>query len=71
MVDGRGWLGRTALHCVAYDGPIGAVRFLVEHGADVNLRDEDGFTPSGLASLRRRQEIVELLSEYGTESVEE
>jgi ankyrin repeat protein len=44
---------------------------LLEHGADVNARDEDGNTPSQLASRDGHPEIVELLSEYRAESVKE
>jgi ankyrin repeat protein len=45
------------------------VRLPLEHGADVNARDESGDTPSQLGSRRSHHEIVELLSEYGAESV--
>jgi len=68
MIDPRGRRGWTALHLAAKYGRIGAVRLLLEHGADVNVRDGNGYTPSQLGS---RQEIVELLSAYGAESVEE
>jgi ankyrin repeat protein len=59
--------GRTALHRAVLEGEIQAVRLLLEHGADVNVRDNSGGTPS-----RRRgyHEIVELLSGYGAGSVQ-
>ena len=44
---------------------IQALRLLLEHGADVNVRNKIGRTPIQLASLLRLQEAVELLSEYG------
>ena len=58
--------GATSLHCAVGDGNIQAVRLLLEHGADVHARDKRGKTPS---QLTKQQEIVELLSESGAESV--
>ena len=43
------------------------VRLLLEHGADVNARDGSGHTPFQCTG---KQEILELLSEYGAESVQ-
>ena len=42
------------------------VRLLLERGADVNVRDKDGTTASQHAD---KQEVVELLTEYGAKSV--
>ena len=61
--------GRTLLHVVVEMGGIRAVRLLLEHGADVNVRDKDGRTPSELGSRWGQQEIVNLLSEYSAKSV--
>jgi ankyrin repeat protein len=59
--------GNTPLHLAVEKGNIQAVRLLLEYGADVSARDRDGRSPS---QLTREQEIVELLSKYGAESVE-
>ena len=56
----------TPLHFAVSVGDIQIVRVLLEHGADVNARDCLGDTPS---QCTRQQEILELLSEYGAESV--
>jgi hypothetical protein len=63
--------GDNALHLAVEMGNIQAVRLLLEHGADVNARNKDGLTPSqtGSQHWQGRDEIVELLSEYGAESV--
>jgi hypothetical protein len=39
---------------------------LLKHGADVNARDKFGRTPSRFTT---RWDMLELLSEYGSESV--
>ena len=66
MIDARDKRGRTSLHEAVEGGDIQFVRLLLEHGADVNARDESGETPSHYTI---QKEILELLSEYGAESV--
>ena len=36
------YLGRTPLHWSAENGHVAVVKYLVDHGADVNIQDEDG-----------------------------
>ncbi len=67
LIDARIFAGRTALHYAAVNNQVEAARLLLEHGADVNARDIFGNTPSHYGNA----EIVELMSEYGGESVEE
>ncbi len=69
VVDARCYSNTTALHWAAQRGRTQVARLLLENGADVNVRDEFGITPSQLGS--RYPEIVELLSAYGAEYVEE
>jgi ankyrin repeat protein len=69
LIDVRGLGGWTALHYAAWSNNIQVAQLLLEHGADVNVRDELGETPSQLGSLFRHDTIVELLSVYGAESV--
>ena len=65
-IDVRDDEGRAPLHITVESGTIQAARLLLEHGADVNARDDAGRTPSQVTT---RQEILELLSEYGSASV--
>jgi hypothetical protein len=66
VIDARDDDGRTPLSWAVGSGRIQTARFLLKRGADVNARDESGKTPSQYTT---QQEILELLSEYGSESV--
>jgi hypothetical protein len=66
-IEARSVFGSTALHAAVRGGEVQAVRLLLEHGADVNARDSRGWTPYRSKSTLR-QEMVELLAEYGAES---
>ncbi len=69
LIDSRNMFGKTPLHWAVLKGTTQVVRLLLERGADVNTRDELGGTPS--QNLRDQDsEIAQLLSEYGTKSVE-
>ena len=49
-------------------GKIDLVKYLVEHGADVNLsNDHHSTTPLTIACLNRNKEIVEYLLEHGAD----
>ena len=53
-------------------GRVGVVRLLLEQGADPNLRDSSGLTPSECVSDGEgKEEILQLLSEYGAKSVKD
>ena len=66
VVDARENNGETSLFRAVKDGRIEVARLLLEHSADVNARDKSGKTPSQCTT---QQDILELLSEYGAESV--
>ena len=54
--------GETPLYKASEQGHVDVVRLLLEHGADPNISDKFGKTPSDMAS---GHEIVQLLSEFG------
>ena len=56
--------GNTPLHRASRSGRIELVRLLVEHGANVEVRDNQGRTPMDVASGEKRDEIVKLLLEH-------
>ena len=69
-VDAQTDNGETPLHGAVKDvSYVQAARLLLEHGADVNARDKKGRTPFQLTDSYQ-QEVRQLLSEYGAESVE-
>ena len=67
VIDFRDEEGRTPLNLAVQCGEVQCARLLLKHYADVNARDKSGKTPSQYAT---RQDILKLLSEYGSESVE-
>jgi len=60
-VNEPGPKGRTALHYAAAAGFLEVITILLEHGADTQVRDQQGETPLGLARRYNRTAAVRLL----------
>ena len=54
---------RTPLHAASYEGHIDVARLLLAHGADADVKDEDGDTPVADAKSRGHSAVVALLVE--------
>ena len=55
----------TSLHWAARGGDVQLVQLLLDNGADVNAHNRYDETPSQFASGPKKQEVLNLLSEYG------
>lgn len=63
------WLGITPLHQFARKGEVEKARWFIEHGADLNARDEDiCSTPLGWAAKYGQLEMVKLLLRHGAKT---
>ncbi|KAI0269072.1 ankyrin repeat-containing domain protein, partial [Russula aff. rugulosa BPL654] len=56
--------GFTPLHQASANGRIEIVRLLIEHGANVEAKNDEGETPLDVARVVQREEIIKLLSEH-------
>ena len=54
---------KTALHIACKVGDEEVIKLLVEHGADINACDGDGFTPLQLAAIHGNMQVVKKLVE--------
>ena len=61
-INAPGELGNTALHEAVSQGHIDVVHILLEFGARTDIRNEFGDTAADIASLRKRDEILALLT---------
>ena len=55
----------TALHCAAKNGNCTTVALLLEHKANINIRDKDGRTPLACAVIKLKIEVVRCLISKG------
>lgn len=60
-------LGFTLLHHAVIAQNLHAIRYLLEHGADVNVKGWRGMTPLHLAFAKREHAAQKLLKEFGSD----
>lgn len=65
--DTRDKCDRTLLHYAAYRGRFNVARLLIDHGADVNAKDDNGRTPLHYATFMGYFDIVKLLIDHGAD----
>ncbi|EDO35896.1 predicted protein, partial [Nematostella vectensis] len=53
--------GATALHAACFEGNVSCARYLLEHGASVEARDNDGWSPLHAATCGGKRKCVQLL----------
>ena len=56
-----------SIHKASYEGNIEVVKQHIAAGADVNIKDDDGFTALYFAAQEGQKEIAELLIEKGAD----
>lgn len=59
--------GRSALHFAAQSGGVPAIRFLLNHGAEVDLRNSEGETPLHEAAYSAHPEAIKALLDAGAD----
>ena len=64
----KSYAGMSPLHAAVETGNIEIARFLLEHGAKVNIRDHEKRTPMMMLDEDATPEIVQLLINYGAKA---
>jgi len=67
VINIKYWEGNILLIIVTLERKINLVKYLIEHGENVNLSNDHHSTPLTLASEYREKEIVEHLLEHGAD----
>jgi len=65
VLDGGSTPGWAAIHFAVMEGDTDLVKYLVMHGANVNLATNDGSTPLFLAKSEKNDEVIKILKTAG------
>ncbi|MGC1244975.1 MAG: ankyrin repeat domain-containing protein [Spirulinaceae cyanobacterium] len=57
--------GKTLLHLASWRDSLAAVEFLLEHGAEIDARDDEGYVPLHSAATCNNKNVVQLLIKQG------
>jgi uncharacterized protein len=68
LLNSKGTHGFTPLMIASFKGHVEVVRWLVDHGAAIDERDEDGATALYMACSKAQLPVVRLLVERGADS---
>ena len=61
-IDKKMSSGSSPLCIAAWQGQLDATKYLVDHGANINLRGSSGETPIAIARRRGHEDVVRYLS---------
>jgi hypothetical protein len=67
LIDGRDSVERTLLHAAARAGRIDVMRYLIDKGLGVNIRDASGYSPLHEAAATGGEEAVRFLISRGAD----
>jgi hypothetical protein len=68
VINQRNKGGATSLHIACREGNFEIVKILIENGANVNIVDNEGWSPLMRASLAGKEDIVEILLKNGAKA---
>jgi len=68
VINQRNKGGATSLHIACREGNLEIAKILIENGANVNLVDNEGWSPLMRASLAGNEDLVDLLLKNGAKS---
>ena len=64
-IDSTGFQDSTPLFQAAFHGQLAAVKWLVEHKADINAKSSAGQTVLGIAKFCKKKAVIEYLETLG------